>query len=237
MIRTLIVDDEPIAISVLQNHLEHLNDVDVVATASSALDALEIVREGDIDLVFLDIEMPGLSGMDFVDTLSDPPEVIFATAHRDYAVEGFEVDAVDFLVKPIRLPRLIKAIEKYRRRTGTSSDLDTARLPERGPTLNIRVDRQTVRVDISAIRFVESLSDYVTVRTIDDSHITKMTMSDVEDALTPHGFARVHRSYVVNLRRVDAFTPRELEVGNKTIPVSRTYRTDVMERLESSDRR
>lgn len=231
MIRTLIVDDEPLAVRVLESHLEKVPDAEVVATATGGMEALELLRSEEVDLVFLDVEMPELSGVDLVEALADPPELVFVTAHRDYAAEGFELDAVDFLVKPVRLSRLVRAIEKYRRRAEVSTEGPSAGGARSGPTLNVRVDRQTVRLDVGAIRYVEGMSDYVKIHTAEKTHVTRRNISDLEDELAPYGFLRIHRSYLVALERVEAFTARSVEVADERLPVSRTYRERVVERL------
>ena len=230
MIRCLIVDDEPIAIRVLETHLGKIPEVEVAATSTSAVEALAIVQREGIDLVFLDIEMPELSGVGFVEALAHPPRFIFTTAHRDYAVRGFELDAVDYLLKPIGLPRLLRAIEKFRRleAPGASDGGDHAPAP-----INLQVDRRTVRIDPREIRYVESLGDYVVVHTDADRYTTKMRLRDVADMLAPEGFARIHRSYVVALGRVDSFTADEVQIGATTLPVSRSYRRSVMDLLQS----
>ena len=229
MIRSLIVDDEPIACRVVATHLNKIPDVEVVAQCTNALEALRIVREEAVDLVFLDIEMPELSGIGFAEALDQPPHVIFTTAHRDYALDGFELDAVDYLLKPIGFPRLVRAIEKYRRlhpadRNGVSEEIE-------GQTLNVRVNRRTVRVALSTIRYIESLSDYVVIHTDTDAHTTKERIRDLAEQLAPHGFIRIHRSFLVAPRHVDAFTTQEVQIGDQTLSISRTYRKQAMAQL------
>lgn len=232
MIRCLIVDDEPIAIRVLQAHLDKIPDVEVVATCSNAVEALRWVREGAIDLAFLDIEMPSLSGIGFVESLGRPPRFVFTTAHRDYAFRGFDLDAVDYLLKPIGFPRLLRAVEKYRRvsageKGSTDTDVPTG-------AINVRVDRRTVRLDPRQIAYVESLSDYVVIHTDSGRYTSKMRISELEDQLLPYGFMRIHRSYLVSVSRVDSFTSTELQLAETALPVSRSYRRQVMERLADS---
>jgi len=232
MIRSLIVDDEPIACRVLATHLSQIPDVEVVAQCTNALEALRLVRETAIDLVFLDIEMPALSGIGFVEAIDPPPHVIFTTAHRDYALDGFELDAVDYLLKPIGFPRLVRAIEKYRRLHPAADDAaETPTGEAAAPTLNIRVDHRTVRVSLSAIRYIESLSDYVVIHTADDAHTTKERIRDLAEQLAPHGFIRIHRSFLIAPRHVDAFTAQEVQIGDQTLSVSRTYRKQALARL------
>lgn len=229
MTKCMIVDDEPIAIRVLESHLDKVPDVEVVATCTDALAAIEELHQQHVDLVLLDIHMPELTGIDFVRALDEPPRFIFTTAHREYAVEGFELDAVDYLLKPIGLPRLLRALEKYRRMRKTGITADEA--VEERATLNVRVDRRTVKLDVRNIIYIESVSDYVKIHTGDDRLMTKMRISDLAEKLSPHGFLRIHRSYVVPMERIDSFTKREVRVARETLPISRTYRQQVLERL------
>ncbi|NBB75131.1 MAG: response regulator [Bacteroidetes bacterium] len=236
MIRSLIVDDEPIACRVLAAHLRQIPDVEIVAQCTNALEALRLVREEAVDLVFLDIEMPTLNGIGFVEAIDPPPHVIFTTAHRDYALDGFELDAVDYLLKPIGFPRLVRAVEKYRRRhTATDDSVEKTAEEATAPTLNIRVDRRTVRVALPAIRYIESLSDYVVVHTDTDAHTTKERIRDLAEQLAPHGFIRIHRSFLVAPWHVNAFTAQEVQISDQTLSISRTYRKQALARLREDE--
>lgn len=234
MIRCLIVDDEPIAIRVLETHLAKMPDVEIAATCTNAFDALRTIRSGAVDLVFLDIEMPELTGIDLVEALERPPRFVFTTAHRDYALQGFELDAVDYLLKPIGFPRLLRAVEKYRRTRRAEDDGAAAEdtIPD-VKTLNIRVGHRTVRVDVPAIRYIESLGDYVKIHTAETTHTSKLRISDLDEQLAPHGFLRIHRSFLIAVRHVDAFTSKEVQIAGQVLPVSRTYREQVLARLRS----
>lgn len=207
----------------------------MVATCTSAVDALRIVRAEPIDLVFLEIEMPGLDGIGFIEALTRPPRFVFTTAHRDYAVAGFELDAVDYLLKPVTLPRLLRALDKYRgvrlaEQRPSAGEAD----PADPAALHLRVDRRTVRVDVAEIRYVESPSDYVNVCAGSHTYTSKMRITDLEAELRPHEFIRIHRSFIVAIRHVDVFTSREVVVGETIPPVSRTYRDHALDRLQSS---
>ncbi len=227
MIRCLIIDDEPIAIRVLQAHLRKIQDVEIIGQCTNALEALRLVRGEAVDLVFLDIEMPQLTGIGFVEALERPPRFVFTTAHRDYALRGFELDAVDYLLKPISLPRLLRAVEKYRRIRSIAHE----EKPEEQQALHIRVDRRTVLVDLPDIQYIESLSDYVLIHTAAQTYTTRLRITDLEEQLKPHGFVRIHRSFLVAVRHIDAFTSKEVQVGSRTLPVSRTYRQESLPRF------
>jgi len=229
MIHCLLVDDEPIAIRVLTSHLDKIPDVEVTATCTNSVEALRLVKNEAIDLVFLDIEMPALTGIGFVEAFAHPPRFIFTTAHRDYAVRGYELDAVDYLLKPVSFPRLLRAIEKYRRLEAANDTIETVR--SRSGVVNVQVDRRTVRIDPRDIVYVESMSDYVIVHTEKQRYTAKLRISDLEHELATHGFVRIHRSYLAPLWRVNSFTASEVQIGTTALPVSRTYRQKVMERL------
>lgn len=235
-IRCLIVDDEPIAIKVVQAHLEKVPDVAVVATCNSALEAFDIVRKQPVDLVFLDIQMPHLTGIGFVKALEHPPKIIFTTAYREYALDGFELDVVDYLLKPISFPRLLRAIDKYRKlyqpRTVPEASPSS---PASEPFINIKADRTTVKVRLADILFIESLSDYVKVHTSGRTLISRQRISHLAETLAPHQFIRIHRSFLVPIPRITAFTAEEVQLGSRTLPISRTYKQAVLERLRHDD--
>lgn len=226
MIRSLLVDDEPIALRVLQSHCDKIEDVEVVAACSDGLEARRRLLENTIDLVFLDIEMPGLTGIEFIEALDRPPRIIFTTAYRDYAATAFDLDAVDYLVKPVSLPRFLRAVDRYRRLThGPAGETSSG-------SIHVRVDRRTVRVDLDEVLYIESLSDYVQIRTDEEVHVTKMRISDLEEELHPHGFIRIHRSFLISPSRVDSFTSREVVIAGHTLPISRSYRKHALDALD-----
>ncbi|HMB90630.1 MAG TPA: LytTR family DNA-binding domain-containing protein [Rhodothermales bacterium] len=226
-IRCLIVDDEPLAVEVIRTHLAKLSDVEVIATCHDALEAFGLLRKHEVDLLFLDIQMPQLTGVDLMKALDDPPAVIFTTAHRDYAVEGFDLNAVDYLLKPISLPRLLRALDKFR--TLHAATATPSATP--ADALNVRVDRQVVKVPLADIRYIESMSDYVQIHTTKRTLITKERISHLADKLAPHGFLRIHRSFLVPAHQVTAFTSEEVQVGEKRLPISRSYKQAVLARL------
>lgn len=228
MLRSLLVDDEPIALRVLRSHCAKVEDMEVVGACTDGLEARRQLLANDVDLVFLDIEMPELTGVELIEALERPPRVIFTTAYRDYAAKAFDLDAVDYLVKPISLPRFLRAIDKYRRlvheRSGSAE--------KAGRSIDVRVDRRTVRIDLRDVLFVESLSDYVRICTAGEVHVTKMRISDLEDDLESDGFLRIHRSFLISVAHVESFTAQEVVVGGHALPISRSYRQIVMQALE-----
>lgn len=231
MIRCIIVDDEPIAIRALRAHMDPLEDVEIVATCSNAFEARRLLRTMDVDLVLLDIEMPQLTGVGLVQSLERPPRFIFTTAYREYAHQGFDLDAVDYLLKPISLPRLLRALEKYRRLAADPA----GRADAETRMVHVRVNRRTVKLDVSEIRFVESVGDYVKLHTTAGELMTKQRITDLEASLSVDGFVRIHRSFLVSLNHVHAFTSSSVEIARRVLPISRTYRDAALRRLQTQE--
>ena len=207
-IQCLVIDDEPLAREILMHHIAGVEALCLVGTCSNAVEAISFLSEHPVDLLFLDIQMPQLLGTNFVRTLKNPPRIIFTTAHRKYAVEGFELDAVDYLLKPISFERFLKAVNKV-------FQLDVANeqagsLPkeehlEKGNSfLYFRADRKMVKVFINDILFIESLKDYIRIVTPSKTIVTKYVLSTLEEMLPMDGFLRIHKSYIVNISKIDS---------------------------------
>jgi DNA-binding LytR/AlgR family response regulator len=231
-LRCLIVDDEPPAIKVLLSYVENIKDLDVAGTCFNALEAMQVLQQQPVDLIFLDIKMPRLLGTEFIRTLRNPPKVIFTTAHKDYAVEGFDLDAVDYLLKPFSFERFLKAINKIggiSPTPGTTIPLHVAATPSPFPTqgsfLYFRVDRKMTRVELDDILYIESLKDYSRiVRTAEKPLVMKKPISSIEEMLPENQFIRIHRSFIVAIQKVTAYTQHHIEVGDQELPIGRLYR-------------
>ena len=231
-IRCLLVDDEPLAISLLQKHVRQLDFLEVSGACPNALKAMEVLKNTDIDLMFLDIRMPAISGIDFLKTLRQPPKVIITTAYREYAVEGYDLDIVDYLLKPVTFDRFFKAIERYLRTNDPST-------PRAAPTpsgelssILIRSGYKNIRICTDDILYIESLKDYVKIVTTSDAIMTKYRIGDMENELLAKGFLRIHRSFIVNLKQVSAFTASDVEIGKTELPIGDSYRGLVAKRLK-----
>lgn len=229
-IQCLIVDDEPLARKVIAAHLKHVDDIEIVASCSSAIEAYALVQRQPIDLVFLDIQMPELTGIEFMNALEHPPRVIFTTAHRNYALEGFELDVVDYLLKPISLPRFLKALDKFRRLQDAPNTLQSGQGTETD-YISIRANRKTIRLPIRDILFVESLSDYVQIHTASQVLLSKERISHLADKLSPFGFLRIHRSFLVSVNHITSFSGDEVFLGERSLPISRSYKHIVRQQL------
>ena len=233
MINVLIVDDEPLAQDVLETYIEKISDLHLVAKCNNALEANEMLKKEKIDLILLDIQMPQLTGIDFLKTLSNPPKVIFTTAYPNYALEGFELNAVDYLLKPISLERFMKAINKVLDQSGTKSEevLLANQDPTNGYTF-VKADKKLVKVNFSDILYIEGLKDYVIIRMNESRVITLQTMKSLESKLPSQTFRRIHRSYIINLNKINAIVGNMVEVMEKGqakhIPIGKNYREELL---------
>jgi DNA-binding LytR/AlgR family response regulator len=225
--KCLVVDDEPLAIDVIENYLHRFDHVET-RRCENALDAFRLLKEETFDLIFLDIEMPLLSGLDFLGTLKDPPPVIITTAYRDYAVEGFELEVLDYLVKPVSFPRFMKAFERALKTTTGGEKATAGTTREDEEYLFLKVDRKFVKIMISDILFIESLKDYVRVTTRLTSYISYQSLTAITEKLPAGKFMRIHRSFTINMERVNAIDGNCVEIGGKLIPISREHRQEVM---------
>ena len=227
----MIVDDESIARDILQIHISKIEDLKLVATCKNAFEALTTLQEQRIDLIFLDIKMPDITGISLAEVIKQKAKVIFTTAYRDYAVEGFELQAVDYLLKPISLERFIQAIQKYKAETG----IEKLSIPQKQTDnfIFIRSDRKMTKIALDQIKYIESLSDYLKIHLVDNnSIITRDTISSIENKLPTAHFIRIHRSFIISVQHIDAYTKEYIEIGNTCLPISRSYRESVIKRFE-----
>ena len=230
----IIVDDEPMAREILESHLQKVDAVQVVATCKNAIEAFNEINSNQIDLIFLDINMPEISGLSFAKSINKNIKVIFTTAYREYAIDGFNLQAVDYLLKPISFERLLQAVNKYLGENNTVEAFDSVEiLPEKNDFIFVRADRKMVKINFSEITFIESLSDYVKIHLNDKTIVTRETISNIEAKLPKNNFIRIHRSYIVAVSKIDSFTNEFIEVGVKALPISRSYKKDVLLRLEN----
>jgi len=233
IIKCLIVDDEPVAREILENHLSKIDTVKVVAGCKNALEAFHFINAEKIDLIFLDINMPEISGLSFAKSINRNIKIIFTTAYREYAVDGFDLQAVDYLLKPISFERLLQAINKYLDENTPVDNIVTKEIiPEKSDTIFVRSDRKMVKISIPDILYIESLADYIKIHLPDNTVVTRETMSSIEAKLPQQDFMRVHRSFVVSIAGIESFTNEYVEINRKQIPISRSYKKEVLERLE-----
>ena len=224
-----IVDDEPIAIDILAAYVQRMEGFAVKGAFTNPVKAFEALQQAPADLLFLDIQMPELTGLELLRSLRRRPEVILTTAYREFALEGFELDAVDYLLKPVSFDRFLKSIDKFLARAGKKMPETPApaALPEEPPFLFVRAERKNVKIYLHEILYLESLKDYVRIVTQGGKVLTKDTITHFEETLPPERFLRVHRSFLVAKDKISAFSVDGLEIGKTTIPVGRLYKLNV----------
>lgn len=224
----LIVDDEPIAIRVVRNHLQNFPNIEIAGECSNAIEALDFLMQKQVDLMFLDIQMPQITGLELIRNLQHPPLVIFTTAYRDFAVEAFDLDVVDYLLKPFSLARFAKSIGKFVQQMSEKNN--GFHHPETNPTpdyILIKADKKIYKIDLNDLVYLESMGDYVCVYTSTEKITTKERISNLYEKLPANQFLRIHRSYVVSIRRIDAILAGCIEIANKKLPVGRNFKEQV----------
>lgn len=232
MINCIIVDDEPIAREILENHLLKIDSIQVHASCKNALEAFKVINVQAVDLIFLDINMPEISGLSFARSMTKDIKIIFTTAYREYAVDGFDLQAVDYLLKPISFPRLLQAVNKYIDSRTPSETLITEVQDENKDSLFVRSDRKMIKINFEEVSYIESISDYIKIHLKDKNVITRETLSNIEAKLPQSDFIRIHRSFIVAIKSIECFTNEYLEMGKLQLPISRTYKEEVLKRLE-----
>lgn len=238
MINVIIVDDEPLAQDVLETYIDKIPELNLVTKCSNAFEANDALKNNDIDLMFLDIQMPQLTGIDFLKTLSKPPLVIFTTAYPNYAIEGFELDALDYLLKPISVDRFMKAANKAIEQVGLQQKdgVATGSSGGDGSTQQeyffVKADKKLVKVNFKEIIYIEGLKDYVIIRMDTNRVITLQTMKSLEKKLPSTQFMRIHRSYIVNIEKINAIIGNMVEVMEKNqakhLPIGKNYREELL---------
>ena len=233
-LRCLLIDDEPPALKVLAKYISSIGDLEVVGQCGNAIEALGVLRQKTVDVIFLDIKMPRIIGTEFFKNLSHPPKVIFVTAYREYAVDGFELDAVDYLVKPVSFERFFKSITKLNRLMGREiSSLIPNDTPNPGAFVYLKVDRDMKKVFVNDIVYIESWKDYIKIFLADGKNLlAKQSISAMENLLSEHKFVRVHRSFMVSLDKISGYNGLSVQISEIEIPIGRLYKQSVMEKLQ-----
>jgi len=234
-LRCLLIDDEPPALKVLAKYISAIDDLEIAGQCRNAIEALGVLRQKTVDVIFLDIKMPRIIGTEFLKNLSHPPKVIFVTAYREYAIDGFELDAVDYLVKPVSFERFFKAITKLNRLMGHEVSAPLAN-KESDPSafIYLKVDRDMKKVFVNEIEYIESWKDYVKIFLTEGRHfLVKRSISTIENLLSDHKFMRIHRSYIVSLSKVSGYNALSVQLGKNEIPIGRLYKQAVKKRIQS----
>ena len=236
-IKCVIVDDEPIALDILTTYIERVDQLELVARCKNAFEAFNFLQSNTVDLLFMDIKMPQMTGIDFIKNFKNHPKVIFTTAYEEYALESYELDVVDYLLKPISFQRFFKALGKVFKtmplatQTPTHTVVTSETSPKE-PFIILKVDKKNVKVYLSEILYIESLDHNARVKTVGKELFTYQKISYLEEILPTDRFIRIHRSFMVAIDRIEAFSSTIIEIGGKELPIGRNYKALVMKVLK-----
>lgn len=226
----VIVDDEPLAITIINGYLKKIPYIEVIGKFQSAIPVYEFLKENKVDILFLDVEMPNITGIEFIKSLSNPPKVVLTTANRNYAIEGFNLNVDDYILKPVSFDRLLKSVNRLYENVTAQNTLEEK--SGNKDYIYLKENKKMVRVYFKNILYFESLKDYVKVVTTCKTVLTKQVLSNFEHELNSSLFLRIHRSYIVALNKIDAYTLSSLDIGTTEIPIGRKYKESVIEVLD-----
>ncbi|MGD9329577.1 MAG: response regulator transcription factor [Cyclobacteriaceae bacterium] len=233
--RCIIVDDEPLAIEAIQMHIEKFESLKLVATCIDAFQAFDILNKTRVDLMFLDIQMPEITGLDFLKSLKNPPKVILTTAYREYALDAFDLNVIDYLLKPISFDRFMQAINKFYEQSNSELFIPGISMHNNGTQADhiyVRSDKKNVKIKFADILYIESIKDYVKVVCQGRTVIAKMLISEMESMLPAELFLRIHRSYIICIENIEAFSNTHIDVPGKELPIGRNYKHEVIQTLQ-----
>ncbi|MCK9218789.1 MAG: LytTR family DNA-binding domain-containing protein [Bacteroidales bacterium] len=232
-IRCMIIDDEPLAQRVIEKYAENLPFLEIKHKCHNALEAVDVLHHEKIDLLFLDINMPKLNGMDFLKTLKNPPLVIITTAYAEYAIQGYEMDVIDYLMKPFPFDRFLKAVQKAEEilNNKDGSRIESKELDKQEESIIfIKSSKKTYRVNLADILYIEALGDYVKIYTVDKMIVSYQSLKNIETLLPAKLFPRIHKSFIIALSRIDLIEGNHVKINDRMIPVGTNFKTD-FERL------
>lgn len=229
----IIVDDEPVARGILESYIEKVENIEVLKSCKNVIEAFDVINNNQVDLVFLDINMPEVSGLTLAKVIDKKTKVIFTTAYREYAIDGFDLQAVDYLLKPISFERFLKAVHNFFD-ISSQKTLQTIPVAENNMShfIFVRSERKMIKVNFEEILYVESLSDYIKIHTINKVIVTRETITNIEAKLPQSQFLRIHRSYIASIKNIESYTNEFIEIKNKALPISRTYKESILRKLE-----
>ena len=225
----IIIDDEPMARSGLKEYIGEVDFLKLLGEFEHPLKAMDIIGEQSIDLIFLDIQMPKITGTDFLKSLQHPPLIIFTTAFPDYALQGYELNAVDYLLKPFSFDRFLKAVMKAKTLMSKTGQLEN--IENTDEYFFIKSDNAIVKIKLDEILFAEALQNYIAIHTTQKKYVSYLTFKAVLDKLLPHQFIQTHKSFVVSPTKVDSVSGNEMKIGSHIVPISRNLKDEVMEKL------
>jgi len=228
----VIVEDEPLAAEVLHDYIGQVPFLKLKGICADAIYAMEMLQKEKIDLIFLDIHLPKLKGLDFIKTLKHPPHIIIVSAYHEYALQGYEYNVIDYLLKPVEFSRFLMAVNKLRQPVTIETNIQVASQGER-PYLFFNVSKKKVKIYLDEVLYIESLKEYIRIFTKTKSILTKFQLGQIEELLAKNNFLRVHRSFIVSKDKIEAFSATDIEINGKQIPVGRSYKELVQSVLDS----
>ena len=230
--RCLIVDDEPLARELIRGHILKLENFEIVAECDNAMKAMEALRNQTVDLMFLDIKMPQMTGIDFLKTLRRPPKVIITTAFSQYALDGFELDVVDYLMKPVTFERFFKSVNKYfQSGRAETVEVDGGNSGGEDPFIYVKENKKVIKIYMKEIHFIEGLNEYIRIHTDNRRVVVKSSLQGIESKLPQEQFIRIHKSYIVSIPRIRAFNATTIELENAKLRIGRNYKNQVFSAL------
>ena len=229
----IIVEDEPLAAEVLQDYIRQVPFLKLAGCCSDAFFAMESLQKFDIDLMFLDIHLPRMKGLDLINVLKKPPKIIITSAYQEYALQGYEFNVLDYLLKPIEFSRFLKAVNKIEQTKETILPAKVAASPAERTYIFFNVGKKKVKIYLDEILYIESMKEYIRVNTKNKSLLTKFKLNQVDELLNENNFLRIHRSFIVAKDKIEAFSATEVELGGKRLPIGRSYKELVMSVLEA----
>jgi len=236
IVKCIIIDDEPFAIKVIESHLASFKNIELLGSFSNPIDALEIIEQGQVDAIFLDINMPGMNGLDFIKNSRHNYQIIITTAYREYAVESFELDVLDYLVKPIPFNRFLKTINKLHQIINNSQANNGDYIANKEPFIFLKVDKKLVKILLKDILYIESLKDYIKVITTHGNYLVHKSLTGMTEELPNSNFMRVHRSYTIAIDKIKSVEGNLVEIDSKRIPIGRNYVKHVKDTIFSNNK-
>ncbi len=235
-IKCIIIDDEPFAIKIIESHLASFKNIELLGSFSNPIEAIELIEQGQVDVMFLDINMPEMSGLDFLKNSRHEYQVIITTAYREYAVESFELDVLDYLVKPIPFNRFLKTMNKLNQTINQNQSKNGEYVGNKEPFIFLKVDKKLVKILLNDILYIESLKDYIKVITAQGNYLVHKSLTGITEELPSSNFMRVHRSYTIAIDKIKSVEGNLVEIDSKKIPIGRNYVKHVKETIFNSNK-
>ncbi|GAA4274821.1 LytTR family DNA-binding domain-containing protein [Aquimarina gracilis] len=236
IVKCIIIDDEPFAIKIIESHLASFKNIELLGSFNNPIEALEVIEQGEVDAIFLDINMPGMSGLDFIKNSRNDYQIIITTAYREYAVESFELDVLDYLVKPIPFNRFLKTINKLNQVINQNQSKNEEYIGNKEPFIFLKVDKKLVKILLKDILFIESLKDYIKVITTHGNYLVHKSLTGITEELPNSNFIRVHRSYTIAIDKIKSVEGNLIEIDSKRIPIGRNYVKHVKDTIFSNNK-